>query len=118
MSAENNVSIWFGKFDTEDEFETFLKKTYNEDGDSMPSPFVNAFQIGSYDADFQEAFFDNDLNKSSLEDVSYSEHFLDKIEVDFSKYNATILLYNYKHDGKIKKAESVDFYGVLGYEED
>jgi hypothetical protein len=115
MNVENKVSIWFGKFDTEVGLDAFLEIDYDEDGDSVPSLFMIAFGIDYYDEDFREAFLDNNLNKASLENVSYSETFVDKIETDFSKYNCAILLYDYDYSGEILETENIDFYGVLYY---
>ena len=114
MNEENKVSIWFGKFDTQEQFYDFIKETYDDEGD-MHSSFMQSFGIDFIDNQFQETLFDNGINKSKLKPASYSESFIDRITIDFSNYNCIILLYNFVYDGLIKKANSMDFYGVLNY---
>ena len=115
VTMENKVSIWFGNFETEDKFFDFIKKDYDEDGNSIPSSFMRVFEIGFFDEDFQEAFYENPMDESSFEDVSYYEMFSDKVKVDFSKYNCAILLYKFNYTGLTKKANNMEFYSVLDY---
>lgn len=113
--AQNKVSIWFGKFKTESEFDDFIKKNYDEDGNSIPSSFMKVFEIDRYDEDFQEAFYDNAMDESSFEELSYAETFSDKIKIDFSACNCVILLYDFNYKGPIKKTANLFFYGALDY---
>ena len=116
IEIKNKVSIWFGKFDTKGKFVKYIKKTYNEDGDSIPSQFMKDFKIKSFDEDFLEVFFDTAIDNSSFEDISYSETFLEKIKINFSVYNCTILLYDFSYTGTIKEKDNVKFYGTLDYQ--
>jgi hypothetical protein len=111
---ENKVSIWFGKFETEERFNSFIKETYGDEG-NIHSHFMDTFEIDFIEHDLQEILFDENINKSKLELASYSETFLNKIEVDFSKYNCVILLYDHNYNGPIKNTNNMDFYGALNY---
>jgi hypothetical protein len=115
MKMENTVSIWFGKFETEKQFNEFMKEAYDDEGD-VHSPFMDAFGISFIEHDLQEILFDENMNKSKIEAASYSETFLDKVEIDFSKYNCIVLLYDFNYNGLIKNANNMGFYGVLNYE--
>ena len=44
MSKNNKISIWFGNFETEQQFNEFMKETYDDEGD-MHSEFMKAFGI-------------------------------------------------------------------------
>lgn len=115
MNEENKVSIWFGNFETEEQFNEFIKETYDDEGD-MHSEFMNIFGINFIDNQFQETLYDKDLNRLKLEPASYSESFLDKIEVDYSKYNCIILLYDFDYSGSVEKNKNINFYGTLSYQ--
>lgn len=114
MSAENIVSIWFGNYETEEQFNEFIKETYDDEG-NMHSGFMDAFGIDFIDNQFQETLYDKCLSLSNLEPASYSESFLDKIKVDFSKYNCVVLLYGFDYKGAVDKTENLDFFGKLSY---
>jgi hypothetical protein len=111
---ENKVSIWFGKFETEKRFNEFIKETYDDEG-GVHSSFMNAFEINLIEHDLQETLFDENMNKSKIAMASYSETFLDKIEIDFLKYNCIVLLYDFNYNGLIKNTSNMNFYGVLNY---
>jgi hypothetical protein len=109
------VSIWFGNFETEEQFNEFIKERYDDEGD-MHSEFADAFHIGFIDNQFQETLYDEDLNRAKLEPASYSESFLDRIDVDYSKYNSVVLLYGFEYKGTVNKTEQIDFMGTFLYE--
>jgi hypothetical protein len=114
MNKENKVSIWFGHFESKGKFYDFIREIYDDEG-NMHSSFMESFGIDFIDNQFQETLFDNEMNKSKLEPASYSESFIDKITIDFLKYNCVILLYNFEYEGLVEKVNSMDFYGVLNY---
>jgi hypothetical protein len=76
---------------------------------------MDEFEITFIEHDLQETLFDENMNKLKIEAASYSETFLDKIEIDFSKYNCIVLLYDYNYNGLIKNTNNMVFYGVLNY---
>ena len=115
MDKENRVSIWFGHFKTEEQFDDFLRETYDDEGD-VYSQFMAAFKIDYIDSDYQEALYDREINYSKLESASYSESFLDKISVIFSNYNCVVLIYDFDYSGGIKESNGLRFYGALDYE--
>jgi hypothetical protein len=116
MSEKNVVSIWFGNFETEERFNEFIKERYDDEGD-MHSEFADAFQIGFIDNQFQEMLYDKDLDRVKLEPASYSESFLDSIDVDYSKYNSVVFLYDFEYEGTVNKTdEQIDFIGTFLYE--
>ncbi len=78
--------------------------------------FYSDFQIEGLDSDFREVAFQESLNKSLLANVSYGESFIDKLDADFSKYNAIILAYDYAYYGTIQSAGSFSFYAALPYQ--
>ena len=115
MNKENRVSIWFGSFKTEEQFDDFLRETYDEEGD-VYSQFMDAFKIDHIDSDYQETLYDREINYSKLEPASYSESFLDKISVKFSDYNCVVLIYDFDYSGGIKEVSGLKFCGVFDYE--
>ena len=115
MNKENRVSIWFGNFKTEDLFNDFLRETYDDKGD-VYSKFMDEFKIDYIDSDYQETLYDREINYAKLEMASYSESFLDKVNVVFLDYNCVILLYDFDYKGGVKESNGLEFYGVLDYE--
>ena len=114
MEEKNKVSIWLGNFDNEDLFDDFMEEKFDEEGD-VSSLFMESFEIDFIDNQFQEVLYDKNLEKEVLIPVSYSDFFLNKVDVDFSKYNCVVLLYNFRYTGGITKASSLDFIGVYDY---
>jgi len=119
MEIENKVSIWTGKFNSEDEFNKYLKETYNEDGGLLPSIFMNDFEIEHIDHDLQEnEYFDGMLTKDDLLGFSYDETFIDKIDEKLLIGNCIILVYDFEYSGKIKTKNNVNFIGTYDYKKD
>ena len=114
MEEKNKVSIWLGNFDNEDLFDDFMEEKYDEEGD-VSSLFMESFEIDFIDDQFQEVLYDKNLEKEVLIPVSYSSFFLNKVEVDYSKYNCVVLLYNFRYMGGITKTSDFDFIGVYDY---
>ncbi len=73
---KSKVSIWLGDFENEEQFYHYMNLSYTEDGDLIPSAFMNDFNIEDYDDDFQEIYyFEKPEDKISviLNDFLYSE---------------------------------------------
>jgi hypothetical protein len=121
MKASNIVSLWLGKFCSEQKFKTYVNQEFNEDGD-VTSKFMNDFSINYYDHDFAESFFnESDLNaqETLLSTMSYSATFMSKVKnVKWSKYNSIVLIYDFEYNGSeiLNNDESLEFIGTFKYE--
>ena len=114
MEAENRVSIWLGKFNSEEDLDAFMQEQYTEDGDVF-SDFMKAFDISFVDNQFQEVLFSERLSQQDLNTLSYSNSFVHKIKSDLEKYNSLIAIYNFDYSGKIVDTERIVFFGVFDY---
>lgn len=116
MRKENLVSIWVGNFNSEDDFDEYIGENYDEDGDMVPSIFMNDFEMGHIDHDFQESeFFDKKLTKDDIVDFSYAETFIDKINEANLMGNAIILLYDFEYSGEVQTKNNVNYIGAYDY---
>jgi len=113
MKKDNVVSIWFGNLKSERELFEFVQEKYDEDGVFIPSPFMETFGTGKYDPDFQEVFFEENLSKEDLLEVSYAETFVNKI--DNISGNSVILLYDFCYTGQVREASNFRFVGTFDY---
>jgi hypothetical protein len=86
----------------------------------MHSEFMKAFEIDFIDSDFQEAvFFGKPIELKDLSDASYAPSFIHQLaDIDFSKYNAAIIQYDFAYSGEQKQAGNLDFIGVFDYAKD
>jgi hypothetical protein len=80
METKNKISLWLGKFESEDALHHFFKEEYDEEGDTT-SKFMSAFQIDYINPGFQEVYFyGNEVKKEKIfEDFSYIDSFLAQI---------------------------------------
>jgi len=115
MEKANIVSIWSGRFGSEDELVDFVQDRYSEDGDLIPSTFMSAFGIAYIDYDFQEVLFEDGLTKEYLLQASYAKSFIGKVFDKLPAENSLILLYDFDYTGKKQKAENLRFIGSFGY---
>ncbi|WP_311772969.1 immunity 22 family protein [Listeria booriae] len=123
MDTMNNVSLWFGNFD-KNNFDEYFEIKYTADGDSIASLFEKDFSLGYYDRDLVEKFWSEDSSDDItilLEDFSYDDQLIEQfkdVQID-EPYNAVILIYDYKYDGKIKisnyKNSKLNFIGSAIY---
>ena len=60
MEKYGMVSLWCGVFENENLFNEFVDINYTEDGDDIPSKFVEHFEIDYYDEDFSEIGYFNE----------------------------------------------------------
>lgn len=110
----NKVSIWLGRFDSEEQLNDYVEEQYNEDGDIL-CPFYSDFKIEYLDSDLRDLLFHEPLNKSVLSNASYAASFIDAIDADLSQYNAVILAYDFEYSGDIDLVGGLHFYAVLPY---
>ena len=116
MEKNDVVSIWFGNFETEEEFEEFISEKYDEEGDVL-STFMTSFGIDFIDTDFQEVLFQEVITIDDLSQFSYAESFIDKINKDILQLsNCVIFLYDFNYSGKIKSSNNLNFIGSYKYE--
>lgn len=118
---KNKVSIWLGKFQSNDFLERYLDIDYSEEHDDeyLASIFARQFKIEYYDEDFQEAYFSDASPigwKELIEPISYSETFIDEIPDRFDDKNSVIALYNFHYQGDVKESAEVIFIGSFDYE--
>ncbi|MFC0414081.1 immunity 22 family protein [Cytobacillus solani] len=76
MEEEGFVSLWVGKFKSNNDLQNYLLITYTEDGDAIPSTFEKDFQIDYFDEDFMEAeYFDQETKNlpALLDGCSYDD---------------------------------------------
>ena len=125
MEKQGWVSIWLGNIKNEDLIDEYVDLTYDEDGNSIPSPFFIDFNIDIDETD--EDTIEKAVYKSShkdlsflLEGCSYDDMIIPKIKkrVNLLKsYNAIILIYNFYYNNEIRSADAFDFITATSYED-
>ena len=111
------VSIWIGKFNSDDDFNKYKEEVYDENGDGSPSIFMTDFEIKRIDHDFLESeFVGGKLTKNDLMGFSYTETFIDKIDDALLTGNCIILIYDFEYSGGVKTKNNVSFIGTYKYE--
>ena len=125
MEKQGWVSIWLGNIKNEDLIDEYVDLTYDEDGNSIPSPFFIDFNIDIDETD--EDTIEKAVYKSShkdlsflLEGCSYDDMIIPKIKkrVNLLKsYNAIILIYNFYYNNEIRSADAFDFIAATSYED-
>lgn len=111
MVSEGYISIWVCNFNRMEDLQDYIKVTYNQGGDTIPSEFRNDYKIDYYDEDFLEVdCYDqktNNLNELFAE-FSYDDKIIAQLKELFGdclehSFNAVILLYNYSYKKNIKE---------------
>jgi Immunity protein 22 len=123
MKKQDSVSLWIGKSRSANDLKDFLRITYNEDGDYIPSPFACGFRTGRYDDDFREAkYYEQYLTQLSeiSKDFSYYNIIMPKFEKIIKNninepFNAVIFLYNFEYN-EIQKnyTDSINSFNYVG----
>ncbi|MCY8233437.1 immunity 22 family protein [Priestia endophytica] len=123
MEKQGSISIWLGNLKGERDLEEYVALKYNEDGDSIPSPFFRGFHINQYETD--EDFFEVEwLGESSkdisklLEGISYEEVIIPKVKKysELKKtYNSIILIYHFAYSGEVHSSGKFDFILCTNY---
>lgn len=133
MKLELYFSVWFGKIETETEFDVYTEVIHpifdDSDGfdpaslfidrpeDHVHSGFIDDFDLDSckytedYDEDFAEFVFRDNLTndyKELLKDCSYYDDIILKIldmtgPLNNEKFNCALLLFNYRYQQPTKK---------------
>lgn len=107
MEQEGYVSLWVGRVPSTEALEQLLTISYNDDGESIPSAFGEGYGLDWYDDDFREAEWFTQASSQVIpiiQGCSYEKLVLPRFvallgeQLD-QKYNAVILLYNFKYDG-------------------
>lgn len=105
MVKENKVSLWLGFYENADDFKNYIKVSYDEDGNYIPSKFQESYAIKKYDLDAIES----DWISERCSDVeSLLAGFSGEYEItpQFKKmlehkniqdYNSIVLLYNFEY---------------------
>jgi thiamine pyrophosphokinase len=123
MEKEGFVSLFIGNSNSYEELQKYVLVSYTEDGDSIPSKFEKDFGIEYYNEDFREVEFcsqsSNDL-RFLLEGFSYDEEIVPEFinicgERLDQEVNSVILLYDFKYDAKVDKANQFKFLGTVQY---
>ncbi len=55
MEKENKVSLWLGFYENADDIKRYIKVSYDEDGNYIPSNFQETYAIKKYDLDALES---------------------------------------------------------------
>jgi len=117
MTKENIASLWLGGLKSESDLRDYVKQDCNDDGD-VSSDFMKDFLIDYYDHDFEESYYKDDVLKREdlLEPLSYSASFIRQVdEIEWSKYNSVITLYDFEYDGNIESSSSMVYAGSYSY---
>lgn len=126
MQKKGYVSLWAGNINSSEELDKLLKISYTEDGDFIPSMFAHRFGIERYDDALKEAEYYNEADNvlsRLLEGFSYDDVIIPKFisfcdEILQRKYNAVILLYDFKYvdyNKTIINKSILEFLGSVEY---
>lgn len=104
MREDGFVTLWLGESSSVDALEEYVRLSYSEDGDVVPSQLMRAFSIPRYDEDFCEAERLQQPERrirSLLQGFSYDEVITPSFaricgELVSFDANVVILLYNYR----------------------
>jgi hypothetical protein len=110
MVENGAVSLWVGDSSSWEDLASYMRVTYSNDGEAVPSPFASDFDICSYDEDFLEANCyetPSRLLRELLKLVSYDDVVIPKFvalcgEQLPEPVNSIVLLYNFRHDGPVR----------------
>ena len=113
MEEEGTVSLWLGNTDSLDSLERLLAISYpeeEENEDIINSAFATGFHIDFYDDDFLEIeFLEDGCDKLDelLESFSYADILIPKFDRLIGsikrRFNAVVLLYNFRYSGAIEE---------------
>ena len=131
MENPGAVSLWFGNCSNEDFLRKYVEIKYDNEGDRIPSRFMNDFKIDflEYNQDLLECTY-NEYPTSSLSELlknaSYSEALISELK-DFygesleEKYNIVIRLYDFEYGELVEEAKldgrNLKYMGSVIYED-
>lgn len=126
MGQLDQVSLWLGQFDTEEQLREYVNFIYLEDCVVKPK-FCNDFLIDFFDEDFIEAFIEG-LPSNNVLDLlvgcSYDDVIIPKYEKLMMKgfnlkVNTAILLFNFKYHEKVLEStynnKCIKYIGTVKY---
>ncbi|HHP1051458.1 immunity 22 family protein [Bacillus cereus group sp. BfR-BA-01354] len=123
MEVHGMVSIWFGNMQTQDQLDTYIDVTYDEEGDFIPARFFVDFNIDMIDVD--EDFIEKEVLEEASDDISmlltgcsYDDKILSRIKevVKLNKsYNSIVLIYNFQYDNSVSNCEGFNFVTATSY---
>lgn len=119
MIKENRVSLWLGVYENADDYMNYIRVSYDDDGNQIPSRFQESFAIEEYDFDAIESDWISERCsdvESLLSGVSCDDEIIPTFQKilenkDIQKYNCIILLYNFEYTGTIYVDEKLEYIG-------
>lgn len=125
FKTKNVVSVWAGKFLSEEDFLEFIDFKYDADGNSS-NLFCKEAGLSGFDRDLQEAvFLKKDQNLSTalqnISGISYFSKELTSVLARFPKhfFNSIFLLYEFQYKPGITRADynsRLKFIGSFEYQ--
>ena len=119
MIKKNKVSLWLGLYENIDDFKNYMKISYDEDGNYIPSKFQKNFAIKKYDLDAIETDWISEkcINVESLltgfsgdhEIIPQFQRMLDHKNIQ--NYNSIVLLYNFEYINNNYVDEKLEYIG-------
>ncbi len=105
MIKENKVSLWLGFYENADDFKNYIKVSYDEDGNYIPSDFQKNYAIKRYDLDAIESDWISErcsdvesLLTGFSGDYEIIPQFRKMLEhKNIENYNSIVLLYNFEY---------------------
>ncbi|MGE8057403.1 immunity 22 family protein [Bacillus mycoides] len=123
MEYSGMVSIWLGNMKTQDQLDTYMDITYDEEGDAIPARFFVDFNIDMIDVD--EDFIEQEVLEEASDDISmlltgcsYDDKILSRIKevVKLNKsYNSIVLIYNLQYNNSVSDFEDFNFVTATSY---
>ncbi len=119
MVKENRVSLWLGFYENVDDFKNYIKVSYDEDGNYIPSEFQERFSIKKYDLDAMESDWITErcsdvesLLAGFSGDYEIIPQFHKMLEYkNIQNYNCIVLLYNFEYTGTGCVDEKLEYIG-------
>ncbi len=119
MIKENKVSLWLGFYENADEFKNYLKVSYDDNGNYIPSKFQESYAIKKYDLDAMECDW---LSKQCSDVESLLTGFSGDYEIisqfkkmlehkNIENYNSIVLLYNFEYSNIDYVDEKLEYIG-------
>ncbi|SFK92790.1 immunity 22 family protein [Lysobacter sp. cf310] len=111
------VSLWGGRFASEDDFFSYVEKTYPDSG--ATSGFIRDSGIGFYDEDFAEGnYFTDGGVESAIRELSYGDTFPPKAVEAMSRVagaNSIYAIYDVDATELRSDADRLVFVGAFTY---
>lgn len=110
------VSLWIGKFISEEALDQYLEFDYSGEDETVRPPFCDDFEIDYFDEDFREAYVLEEVSSRIsvlLSGCSYDESLITQFQIQEEleeAMNTVILLFNYKYHSKIREVTHEDYY--------